>query len=219
MCLETRLPLSQLPRDGDSRAHLNKSASLLEHHASSPILLEEKPPVEHHSLLLSPGVGMCVPIREASMPSGEDGLGLQGEPDRWVVHSEIAGQLPKRSWLPFLFSCLQSLFCVLLVFSSLFSWFMEFICSLICLKTEVYKNTKGLLCLKYRCSFTHVELYPDKPVVSGNAFNAVHMFTGECNHQQSTQSVSPSYKETWPPVAVCTCLPKHAPWSLCFGKR
>lgn len=37
MCLETRLPLSQLPRDGDRRAHLNKSASLRGHHASSPI--------------------------------------------------------------------------------------------------------------------------------------------------------------------------------------
>lgn len=167
MCLETRLPLSQLPRDGDSRAHLNTSASLPGHHASSPVSPEGEPPVEHRSLLLSPGVGMCVPIREASVPSGEDGLGLRKGQTDGRVHSEIAGQLPERSWLPFLFSCLfQPLFCVLFVFSSLLSWFVEFICSLICLTTEVYKNTKGLLCPKYRCSFTHVGLHLDKPIVS-----------------------------------------------------
>lgn len=30
---------------------------------------------------------------------------------------------------------------------------------------EVYENTKGLVFLRYRGSFTHIGLHPDKPVV------------------------------------------------------
>lgn len=165
--METRLSLSQLPRAGDIRAPLNTSASLVGHHPNSPISPEEKPPVEH--------LASCCPQEWACVsPSGRHlclqemtGWGCREGQTDGRVHSDISGQLPGRSWLPFLFSCLfQPLFCVLFAFSSLFSWFVEFLCFLICLKAEVYKNTKGLLCLKYRCSFTPVGLHPDKPIVS-----------------------------------------------------
>lgn len=63
---------------------------------------------------------MCVPIREASVPSGEDGLGLQGGPADGTVHSEITGQFPSRA------GC-RSCF---LVSSSLY--FVSYLSSLLC---------------------------------------------------------------------------------------
>lgn len=87
---------------------------------------------------------MCVPIREASVPSGEDGLGLQGGPADGRVHNEIAGQFPAElaAILVFL-SLLASILCLIcLLFFALMVHGVHMLFDLF-ENIEIYKNTKG----------------------------------------------------------------------------
>lgn len=167
MCLETRFPLSQLPRDGDRRAHLNTSASLL---AITPAL-----PSRQRGSTQGTTVAFCCPREWACVsPSGRH-LCLQERTAWGCREGQQTGGLTVRS-----LGSSRAELATVLVFLSLPASILCLICLLFFAlmvhgvhmlfdlfeNIEVYENTKGLLFLKYRCSFTHIGLHPDKPIVS-----------------------------------------------------
>lgn len=142
--LETRCPLSLLPGGGGSRGIFkHKCHPRPSRHLSHLLMWEhllKRWEGTHASLCLSPS-GRHLSLQEGTVLGLEGGARQMGEGST----NDITGQFSELQWLSFLFSG-RSQLCFLSHLSSLLSWFLEFTCPLMSLKT-VDRNISCLLFL------------------------------------------------------------------------